>query len=317
MPRKVLLTMPKFLDNERYVRDFLRARDCAVIEHRDHGRLTEDGLIALIGEAEALVPGLEPVTERVFVAAPRLKVVSAQGVGYDHIDVDAATARGIAVCICAGCNNHAVSELVFGMMLALARHIYTADRAVRDGAWPRLVGGELWGKTLGVVGLGRVGKSTALLGRGFGMRVLATDIAWDITFANEHQLSYVPLDRLLHEADFVSLHCPLTPRTRGLIDDAALALMKPTAYLINTARGAVVHEEALVRALRDRRIAGAGLDVFDHEPYPRNPYLALPNVVLTPHLGGATTDATDRSLELALLNVTQVLDGGEPICRVN
>ncbi len=317
MPRRVLLTMPKFLDNEGYVRDFLRDRDCELIEHREHRTMTEERLLELIPEAEALVPGLEPVTERVFAAAPRLRAVSAQGVGYDHIDVEAASRRGIAVCICAGCNNHSVSELVLGMMLGLARHIYTADRAVRDGGWPRLVGSELWGKTLGVVGLGRVGKSVALLGRGLGMRVLATDVAWDITFANEHQISYVPLGRTLREADFVSLHCPLTPQTRGLIDDAALALMKPTAYLINTARGPIVEEAALVRALRERRIAGAGLDVFQHEPHPANPYLDFPNVILTPHLGGATTDATERALELALLNITNVLDGRKPVCRVN
>lgn len=317
MPRKVLLTMPKFLDNEQYVRDFLRNRGCELIEHNEHGRLTEERLIELIPEAEALVPGLEPVTERVMAAAPRLRVVSAQGVGYDHIDVEAANRRGIAVCICAGCNNHSVSELVIGMMLGLARHIYTADRAVRDGQWPRLVGTELWGRTLGVVGLGRVGKSTALIGRGLGMRVLATDIQWDITFANEHQVSYVPLPRLLAESDFISLHCPLTAQTRGLIDDAALAQMKPTAYLINTARGPVVDEAALVRALQGKRIAGAGLDVFQHEPHPDNPFLDFPNVILVPHLGGATIQATERSLELALLNITNVLDDLPPVCRVN
>ncbi|MDP9373652.1 MAG: phosphoglycerate dehydrogenase [Chloroflexota bacterium] len=317
MPHRVLLTMPKFLDNEGFVREFLRERDCELIEHDRHGRLGEEGLIDLIPEAEGLVPGMEPVTDRVLAAAPRLRVVSAQGVGYDHIDVEAATRRGVAVCICAGANNHSVAELAFGMMLGLARRIHEADGAVRAGGWPRLVGTELWGGTLGVVGLGRVGKSVALIARGFGMRVLATDIQWDITFANEHGVSYVPLPRLLAESDFVSVHCPLTPETRGLIDDRALARMKPTAYLINTARGPVVEEAALVRALREGRIAGAGLDVFETEPRPDNPFVDFPNVILTPHLGGATRQASDRSLELALLNITQVLRGGPPVCRVN
>ncbi len=317
MPHRVLLTMPKFLDNEPFVREFLRERDCELIEHDRHGRLGEAGLIALIPEAEGLVPGMEPITDRVLAAAPRLRVVSAQGVGYDHIDVEAATRRGVAVCICAGANNHAVAELAFGMLLGLARRIYNADQQVRAGGWPRLVGTELWGGTLGLVGLGRVGKSMALLARGFGMRVLASDVQWDITFANEHGVSYVPLPRLLAEADFVSLHCPLTPETRGLIDDAALARMKPTAYLINTARGPIVEEAALVRALREGRIAGAGLDVFETEPRPDNPFVDFPNVILTSHLGGATRQASDRSLELALLNITQVLRGQPPVCRVN
>ena len=317
MTNHVLVTTPKILGFEDYAREFLRERGCALIDHAQHRAMSEEALVELIPPANGLVVGAERVTERVFAAAPRLRVVSAQGVGYDHIDVEAASRHGVAVCICAGCNNHAVSELAFGMMLGLGRQIYSADRAIREGGWPRLVGPELWGKTLGIVGLGRVGKSSALLGRGFGMRVLATDVAWDITFANEHDISYVPLPRLLRESDFVSLHCPLTPQTRGLIGDAALAQMKPTAYLINTARGPVVEEAALVRALRERRIAGAGLDVFETEPRPDNPYVEFPNVILTSHLGGATHEATERALELALINVTQVLNGGCPVYRVN
>lgn len=317
MPHQVLLTTPKFLEFEPFIREYLREHDCVVIEHDRHRAMTEEALAELIGPAEGLLTGLEPVTERVLARAPRLKVISAGGVGYDHIDVDAASRHGVAVCICAGCNNHSVSELAFGLMLGLARQIYPADQAIRAGRWIRLTGPELWGKTLGIVGLGRVGKSTALLGRGFGMRVLATDIAWDTTFANEHQISYVPLPRLLAESDFVSLHCPLTPQTRYLLNDRTLALMKPTAYLINTARGPVIEEAALVRALRERRIAGAGLDVFETEPPPNNPFIDFPNVLLTAHLGGASNEAVERSLQLGLMNVTQVLHGRAPVCQVN
>jgi phosphoglycerate dehydrogenase-like enzyme len=317
MTYRVLMNTPRVAGKEEYVRDFLRARGCELIEH-DHRRvLSRPELLDLVRDAHGLVPALEQINAEVFDAAPGLRVVCAQGVGYDHIDVTEASGRGIAVCICAGCNNHAVSELAFAMMLNLARHVRTADSAMREGGWPRLVGPELWGKTLGIIGLGRVGKSTALIGRGFGMRVLATDIAWDITFANEHQISYVPLTRLLRESDFVSIHCPLNEQTRGMIDEAALELMKPTAYLINTARGPIVKEAALVGALREKMIMGAGLDVFEVEPHPRNPYLDLPNVIVTPHLGGATHEATDRSLELSMINITQVLHGGEPVCRVN
>jgi phosphoglycerate dehydrogenase-like enzyme len=317
MVYKILMNTPKVLSNEDFVRGFLRERGCELIEQDRGHTLTRPEFLDLVKDADGLVPGADRVDKEVFTIAPRLRVVSAQGVGYDHIDVDAADQRGIAVCICAGCNNHAVSELAFGMMLNLARHIRAADTDMRGGGWPRLLGPELWGKTLGIIGLGRVGKASALIARGFGMKVIATDIKWDITFANEHQISYVPLHRLLRESDFVSVHCPLNSTTRGLIDERAIEQMKPTAFLINTARGPIVKESALVAALREKMIAGAGLDVFEVEPHPQNPYLDLPNVLMTPHLGGATFEAMDRSLELSMLNITQVLHGEEPICRVN
>ena len=317
MVYRVLMNSPRVAGKEEYVRAFLRDRGCELIDH-DHARRLEPAeVLELVRGAHAYVPGLERVDATVFAAAPDLRVVSAQGVGYDHIDAEEATRRGIVVCICAGANNHAVSELAFGLMLNLARQIRAADGAIRAGEWPRLVGPELWGKTLGIVGLGRVGKSTALIGRGFGMRVLATDIKWDITFADQNEISYVPLSRLLRESDFLSLHCPLNEQTRGMIDEAALDVMKPSAILINTARGPIVKESALVGALRERMIAGAGLDVFEVEPHPQNPYTELPNVLMVPHLGGTTFESNERALDLAMLNVTQVLNGGEPVCRVN
>ncbi len=317
MTHPVLVTTPKFLAHEAYARDFLTRNDCSVIEHPRTDRIDEATLLRVVGAAEGYIVGSEKVTEKVFAAAPNLKVVTAQGVGYDHIDVEAATGHGVMVCNCAGCNNHAVSEMALGLMLGLARKIYLTDRAMRAGEWPMTTGPELWGKTLGIVGLGRVGKSMALLGRGIGMRVLATDIAWDITFANEHQISYVPLQRLLRESDVVSLHCPLTAETRGLINTDTLALMKPSAYLINTARGPVVQEAALVQALREQWIAGAGIDVFETEPRPHNPYIGFDNVLLTAHRAGGTDEAIERSIELSLLNITNVLRGEAPISRIN
>jgi D-3-phosphoglycerate dehydrogenase len=317
MVYKVLMNTPKVLAGEDFVRGFLRERGCELIEQDRSKTLSRQEFLELAKDADGLVPAMDRVDEEVFRIAPRLKVVSAQGVGYDHIDVAAADRHGVAVCICAGCNNHAVSELAFALMLNLARHVRAADNQMRDGGWPRLLGPELWGKTLGILGLGRVGKATSLIAKGFGMRVLATDIKWDITFANEHGISYVPLHRLLRESDFLSIHCPLDKTTRGMIDERAIEQMKPTAFLINTARGPIIKESALVAALRERMIAGAGLDVFETEPHPQNPYLDLPNILMTPHLGGATHEAADRSLELSMLNITQILHGGEPICRVN
>jgi len=322
MPHEVLILSRKFRNaHGDYVDEFLAKRNCFAADHDIEYPVAEDQLCEIVRNAEAVITGLERITPRVMDAAPKLKVVSTGGVGYDHVDLEAASARGIAVANCAGCNNHSVSELAFGMMLSLTRNIQVHDREIKNGGWiaydTMVMGGELWGKTLGIVGLGRVGKSSALLARAFGMKVLATDIVWDITFANQHGISYVPLETLLAEADFVTLHCPLTTVTRGLIDEDAIERMKPSAYLINTARGPVVKESALVNALASNRIAGAGLDVFQFEPHPDNPYTEFSNVVMTPHIGGSTQEAFDRSLYLALVNVTNVLNGMPPHCQIN
>jgi D-3-phosphoglycerate dehydrogenase len=318
MARKVLLTTPRFLMFEAFIREFLCDRDCEVVEHDAHDmQMKEDTLVRLIPEADGLVTALEAVTPRVLSAAPRLRVITATGVGYDHIDVEAATKRGVTVCISAGSNHQSVAELTLGLMIALARDIVGGDRALHAGGWARLGGPELRGKTLGIVGLGRVGKSVALLARAFGMQILACDVALDHTFATTHCIEYVPLQKLLPAADFVSLHCPLVPATRRLMNDKTLALMKRTAYLINTARGPVVDEAALARALGAGTIAGAALDVFEAEPSISAELRELPNVILTPHMGGSADEALARMMELALLNVTQVLDGAEPVCRVN
>lgn len=288
-----------------------------LIDRTRHRPMDEAALLELVADAEALIAGPEPVSARVLAAAPRLRIVNAPGVGYDHIDIEAAARRGVAVCICAGSNHYAVAELTLGWMLALARRIPQMDRAVRAGQWPSITGPEFRSKTLGIVGLGHIGKALALMARGLGMRVLATDAFRDIKFASEHQIDYVPLGRLLREADFVSLHCPLTPQTRGMINDATLAQMKPTAYLLNTARGPLVDEPALADALRAGRSAGAALDVFATEPPGDNPFVGLDNVILGSHRGGATTEAIARSAEVALENVTRALRGERPLYRVN
>lgn len=321
MPHEVLMLSPRYGVQKEYVDQFLASRDCYVSEQAIPERPSEDQVCELAANAGGIITGLGRVTERVMDAAPKLKVVSTGGVGFDHVDLRAASERGIVVANCAGCNNHSVSELAFGMMLGLARNIRMADQLMRTDGWASggqaRAGQELWGKTLGIVGLGRVGKSTALLGRAFGMRVLANDLAWDITFANQWGISYVPLDTLLQQSDYVTLHTPLTDFTRELIDERAIDLMKPGAFLINTSRGPVVKEAALVNALATKRLAGAALDVFQFEPHPDNPYTEFDNVILTPHIGGSTVEAGDRSLYLAMTNVTNVLNGLPAHSQVN
>ena len=315
---KVLLTTPRFFAFEAMIREHLAEHGCEVLEHRAHDmQMKEETLLTLVPEAAGMITALEPVTARVLAAAPRLRVICATGVGYDHIDVEAATARGVIVCTSAGSNHQSVAELTLGLMVAVARQIAHGDRVLRHGGWEPLVGPELWGKTLGIVGLGRIGKAVALLARAFGMRVIATDIVLDHTFGSVHHVEYVPLPKLLRLADVVSLHCPLTPATRGLMNERTFRLMKPTAYLINTARGPVIDEPALVQAILARRIAGTALDVFPDEPHIDARLREAPNVVLTPHIGGSANEALERMMELALLNITQVLEGAPPISRVN
>jgi len=322
MAHKILILSRRLREESRdMVESFLDSRGCEMIDLPMSYPIDQDQLCELAADAEGIITGLEWISPRVMQSAPNLKVVSAGGVGYDHIDVPEANRHGIAVSICAGVNNHSVAELAFGMMISLSRSIGVHDRAMREGEWSPYdvtrTGQELWGKTLGIVGLGRVGRSTALLAKAFGMRILATDIAWDLTFAGEHGISYVPLERLLAESDYVTLHCPLGSSTRDLIDEAAIDMMKPSAFLINTARGPIVKEAALVNALSTNRLAGAGLDVFRVEPHPDNPYVEFPNVVLTPHVGGSTMQAAERSIYLSLVNVTNVFNGMEPHCQVN
>jgi phosphoglycerate dehydrogenase-like enzyme len=324
MPHKILILSRRLREDPQrreMVETFLGTRNCEMLDTPIRYPVDQDQLCELASEAEGIVTGLEWISPRVMQSAPKLKVVSAGGVGYDHIDVPAANRHGVAVAICAGVNNHSVSELAIGMMIHLSRTIGVFDRTMRDGGWTPYdqitSGQELWGKTIGIIGLGRVGRSTALLAKAFGMRILAADIAWDLTFAAEHGISYVPIDRLLRESDYISVHCPLTHATRDLIDENTIEMMKPSAILINTARGPIVKESALVNALSSGRIAGAGLDVFRVEPHPDNPYTEFPNVVLTPHIGGATREAAERSVYLSLVNVTNVFNGMEPHCQVN
>jgi D-3-phosphoglycerate dehydrogenase len=318
MAHPVLITTPRFFMFEDRIREFLTERDCQILEHEAHDmQVKEDTLLHLIPRAEGLITALEQVTPRVLAAAPCLRVIAATGVGYDHIDVEAARRHGVTVCISAGSNHQSVAELTLGLMIALARQVTRADRLLREGRWERLGGAELLGKTLGIVGLGRVGKSVALLGRAFGMRILANDVVLDHTFASTHCVDYVPLTTLLRSADFVSLHCPLVSATANLMNGKTLGLMKPTAYLINTARGPIVDEAALAHALKAEQIAGAGLDVFAAEPMIDRALRALPNVILTPHMAGSAHEALARMMDLALLNITQVLHGAEPVCRVN
>lgn len=283
-----------------------------VVVYGERGAEDEAELARRIGDAEAVlnIRAYARFTEAVFRACPRLRLVSIWGTGVDNVDLAAAARHGVTVTNTPGVNADAVAEHTLALMLALARQIPAMDRAVRAGEWPRGLVMQLHGKTLGVVGLGAIGRRVARLGRGLGMRVLAWTFHPDPALAAELGVELVSLEALLAEADVVSLHLSLTPESRGLLDRARLRLMRPGALLINTARGALLEREALLEALRERRLGGAGLDVFHDEPLPSDdPLLALDNVVLTPHNAGMTAEVIEAGLRQAVENIQNFLRG--------
>ena len=276
--------------------------------------MPHDELVARVAGKQALVSMItDAVSRDVLEAGKDLKVIANAAVGYNNIDVEAARERGIIVTNTPGVLTEATADLTWALILGITRRIGEGERLVRRGGWKGwtfdfMLGAELRGKQLGIVGYGGIGRAVALRGRAFGMRIAYTSRTPRI----DPDAEAMPLDRLLATSDVVSLHCPLTPETRHLIDQPALARMKRSAYLINTARGPIVDEKALAWALRMRLIAGAGLDVFEHEPKVEPELLTLENVLLVPHLGSGTVETRTAMADLAVRNVAAVLSGQAP-----
>lgn len=264
-----------------------------IIDMRGSG-VDDPAFATALKSADAVLCGNDlTVDDALFAAAPRLKAVAKMGVGLDTIDIEAASRHGAIVFHTPGVNNQAVADHTFALMLAVARKIVYCDRSLREKRWEhtKIMGLEIWEKTLGLVGLGAIGQNVALRAKGFRMTVVAHDPYWPEPFAREHGIERMDLSELLAVSDIVSLHMPLIPATKGLIDLKALERMKPTALLINAARGGVVSETDLCEALKNGTIAGAGIDVFEEEPPLASPLLALDNVVLTPHTAAFTREA--------------------------
>jgi len=282
----------------------------------EHCAPAPEALAARAVEAEGLLCLLsDRVDARLLAGCPRLRAVSSVSVGVDHVDLAAATARRIPVGHTPGVLTETTADLAFALMLAAARRVAEGDRWVRAGGWrgdwepDRLLGRDVHGATLGIVGLGAIGRAVAQRARGFAMRVLAFSRAARSP-GDLPEIESVPLAELLERSDFVSLHLPLDAATRGLLDASALARIKPGAVLVNTARGGILDEQALAAALREGRIAAAGLDVYEREPLdPASPLLSLPNVVLTPHIGSASVVTRARMAERAVRNLLAALAG--------
>jgi D-3-phosphoglycerate dehydrogenase len=313
----VLIASRSFGPNCPAALERMQAAGCTLVANPWGRAPTEAELIEQIGDVDALISGTEPVTAQVIAAAQRLKVISKHGVGYENIDLAAAAQRGIPVAIAGGAIADSVADMALALILALARHVPQGDRAVRAGRWPRLVGMQLRGKTLGIVGLGQIGKAVCRRAVGFGLNVVAYDAYPDMRFAASWGVRFMALDELLANADIVTLHAPALPETYHLISHATLARMKPTALLINTARGDLVDEAALADALQRGLIAGAASDVFQHEPPGQSALLALDTFIATPHSAGQTEDGLRQMGEITAENALLVLAGQQPLFRVS
>ena len=316
---KVLLT-GRIPDDVRAVLE----KACAVEDNREDRPMERARVLDLIKDKDGLLSMItDSVDGELMDRAPRLRMIANMAVGYNNIDVKAATARGIPVSNTPGVLTDATAELAFALILAAARRIADMDRLTRRGEFrwwaPMLfLGTEVTGKTLGIVGLGRIGKAVARRARGFDMRVIYHNRErMGSAEERELQAEYADLKKLLRESDFVSLHIPLTGETKHLIGENELALMKPTAFLINTSRGPVVDEQALVNVLRERKIGGAGLDVYENEPALAPGLTELDNVTLLPHIGSGTLETRTRMASLAVENLLAGLRGDAPPSILN
>ncbi len=260
--------------------------------------LDEVELARKVHDYDVLVVRSKPkVTKKILENASKLKIVARAGVGLDNIDLETCKKRGISVINSPTALSESVAELVFAMMLSFERNIVRSDNSMKEGSWIKkeLKGRELFGKTIGIVGFGRIGSHIAMIANGFRMKVIGYDINWSEELGSKMQAEYASFEDLLRKSDYVTLHVPLIPQTRGMISKDELSMMKDSALLINTARGGVVDEKALYEALKSGTIRGACLDVFENEPPTGSPLLTLDSVLLTPHLGASTNEAQNRA----------------------
>jgi phosphoglycerate dehydrogenase-like enzyme len=319
----VLITALAFRKHGAEQVDTLRNLGYRLVENPHWKRLSEAELCELLATLDAddivgVVAGGDRFTNAVFDRLPNLKIVSRWGIGYDAVDIAAATRHGVCVTNTPGLLGDAVADFAFGLILALARQIVGADRLMRSGGWEELSGVAVWGKTLGIVGFGNTGQALARRGRGFEMRIRVFDPHPNRDAAARLGVELVSLDDVLSSSDFVSLHAELTPTTAKMMNDRTFGLMKPGAFFVNTSRGGLVDEGALIRALDSGRLAGAALDAHTKEPPPPDyPFLSRPDVILTPHIAFSTEQSIAAVNRAVLANLLDGMNGKRPRFLVN
>ena len=315
---RVLLTTTSFQDTPGSFHDLLASKGYEIVRQR--GPLPEARMLELVGDVDGILCGDDAITRAVLLKSlPRLKVVSKFGIGLDKVDLPAATELKIPVCFTPGVNHCAVAEHTFLLLLALEKNFLHAVDATRQGQWKRKTGHEIAGKTLGIIGLGRIGKEVAIRARAFGLAPIAFDIHWDSAFAAANGVRRAAtLGEVFAAADYLALHTNLTPETRNLISAASIAQMKKGVIILNCARGEIVNTTDMAAALRSGRVGGYGTDVLDQEaPPPDHPLLHAPNCIVTPHIGSRTFESVQRQATMAVQNLIAVLDGQKPLAQAN
>lgn len=314
---KVLITA-KSVSSSPGAMELLERAGCEVEVATSPAMDDEAWLIEHSRDKSGLVFTMERTTRSVIEAAPGLKVIARPGVGYDTVDIDACTRRGVVVTIAAGQNDQSVADFTMGLIVAVARHILDAANACSEHRWQRFTGTEVWNKTLTIVGLGRIGKGVAQRARGFDMNVLAVTEPGDEEFAARHGIRIVDRETGLREADFLSLHVPLLLSTRRMIDARAISMMKPGAILINAARGGLLDEQAVADAVKSGRLGGAAVDVLEvqGENSP-SPLIGVPGIIVTPHMATYAREAQARVAASVAESVVTALQGGRPAHVVN
>jgi len=291
---QILITTVPFGDRNRFPLEMLEANGVEYRLNPLKRKLTEDELIGMVADVGVIIAGTEPITEKVMEKALNLKHISRVGVGLDNVDLLAAEKRGIKVSYTPDAPAPAVAELTIGLMLSLLRNIHVANSAMHQGKWNRYFGRRIAEVTIGIIGVGRIGARVLRRTQGFGTpRLLVNDVLPNLDLNREFKLEWVSKELIFKQADLISLHVPLTLRTKGLVGVKELSMMKPDAFLINTSRGGVVNEKALYHALKENKIAGAAIDVFEKEPY-QGPLAELGNCLLTSHMGSMSLDCRTR-----------------------
>jgi len=318
---RVLVTTTSFQDTPGSHHDLLASQGYELVSAR--GPLSEEEIHNLVGDFDGIICGDDAFTRKVLQKClPRLKVLSKYGIGLDKVDLQAATELRIPVCYTPGVNHTTVAEHTFGLILCLIRQIGEQNAIIKSGGWKRMTGYEMWSKTMGILGMGRIGRETAKRARAFGMHVIGYDVLWsdetDYFAADYGVVKAGSPEEVLKAADFLTLHMNLTKDNKGLIDARRLAMMKPTAIIVNTARGGLVDEAAIAAALQAGKLGGYCADVFHDEPIkPDNPLLKAPNTILTPHVGSRTYESVVRQATKCVQNLIAVLNGQPPLAQAN
>ncbi len=307
--KKVLVTPRSFAKTDNSPYELLEKAGFEVVKNPVGGILTKEQMCKYVADIDGIIVGVDPMDAEVLACAKNLKTISKYGVGTDNIDLNYAKQRGISVSITVGANANAVADYAFALIMACARKLIVINDMCHEKNWSKVIAGDVYEKTLGILGLGAIGKGLAKRAKGFDMKVLAYDVFWDEKFANEQNILFAKPEEIYRQCDFISLHMPLTDDTQNMIGEAEFATMKPTAILINTARGGLVDEDALIAALKSNKIAAAGFDAFSQEPPENEELYKLPNLIMGSHCGASTVGAAETMSRMAVENLIRELQG--------